>query len=161
MKIKNYILLFVFMMGLGCNDGFLDKIPDDQLSDASFWSNSTDVEKYTNGIYRCLIAPVDDVILTDSYTDNAIPVHIHDPQGAISSGSATSTNKFMANAWKQCYQGIRRCDVFFQNIDKVPMDAELKDRMIGEVEFLRAFFYATLLQRFGGVSILQAPLELN
>ena len=69
MKIKNYILLFVFMMGLGCNDGFLDKIPDDQLSDASFWSNSTDVEKYTNGIYRCLIAPVDDVILTDSYTD--------------------------------------------------------------------------------------------
>ena len=161
MKIKNYILLFVFMMGLGCNDGFLDKIPDDQLSDASFWSNSTDVEKYTNGIYRCLIAPVDDVILTDSYTDNAIPVHIHDPQGAISSGSATTTNKFMANAWKQCYQGIRRCDVFFQNIDKVPMDAELKDRMIGEVEFLRAFFYATLLQRFGGVSILQAPLELN
>lgn len=161
MKIKSYILLLVCLIGFGCNDSFLDKIPDDQLSDASFWSNATDVEKYTNGIYRCLIAPVDDVVLTDSYTDNAVPVHIHDPQGAISSGTATSTNKFMANAWKQCYQGIRRCDVFFQNIEKVPMSAELKKRMTGEVEFLRAFFYATLLQRFGGVSILKAPLELN
>lgn len=161
MKIKSCILLIIFSIGFGCNDSFLDKIPDDQLSDASFWSNVSDVEKYTNGIYRCLIAPVDDVILTDSYTDNAVPVHIHDPQGAISSGTATSTNKFMANAWKQCYQGIRRCDVFFQNIEKVPMSAELKNRMTGEVEFLRAFFYATLLQRFGGVSILKAPLELN
>lgn len=161
MKIKSYILLLVVLMGVGCNDSFLDKIPDDQLSDASFWSTTTDVEKYTNGIYRCLLAPVDDVVLTDSYTDNAVPVHIHDPQGALSSGTATSTNKFVKNAWTQCYQGIRRCDVFFQNIERVPMSAELKERMTGEVAFLRAFFYATLLQRFGGVSVLKAPLELN
>lgn len=162
MKPKNILLfLLIAAVGLSCNDGFLDKSPNDMLSDVTYWTNEADAVKYTTGIYRYLIAPVDDVMLTDSYTDNAVPVHIHDPQGAISSGSATSTNRFMRIAWEQAYQGIRRCDVFFQNIDKVEMDATLKNRLIGEVEFLRAFFYATLVQRFGGVTILEKPLELN
>lgn len=161
MKIKNIIITLIGFIGLSCNDGFLDKYPNDMLSDATFWTNSSDAVKYTTGIYRYLIAPVDDVMLTDSYTDNAVPVHIHDPQGAISSGSATSTNRFMRIAWEQAYQGIRRCEVFFENIDKVEMDIALKERLTGEVEYLRAFFYATLVQRFGGVSILNGPLGLN
>lgn len=161
MKIRNLIYILLVSIGFSCNDGFLDKSPNDKLSDVSFWSNASDAVKYTTGVYRYLIAPVDDVMLTDSYTDNAVPVHIHDPQGAISSGSATSTNRFMRIAWEQAYQGIRRCEVFFENIDRVEMDAALKERLTGEVEFLRAFFYATLVQRFGGVSILQGALELN
>lgn len=161
MKIKNIIITLIGLIGLSCNDGFLDKYPNDMLSDATYWTNASDAVKYTTGIYRYLIAPVDDVMLTDSYTDNAVPVHIHDPQGAISSGSATSTNRFMRIAWEEAYKGIRRCEVFFENIDRVEMDTELKQRLIGEVEFLRAFFYATLVQRFGGVSILDGPLGLN
>ncbi len=161
MKIKNILTFLILFAGFGCNDGFLDKSPNDMLSDVTFWTNEADAVKYTTGIYRYLIAPVDDVMLTDSYTDNAVPVHIHDPQGAISSGSATSTNRFMRIAWEQAYQGIRRCNVFFENIGRVEMDEALKTRLTGEVEFLRAFFYATLVQRFGGVSILEAPLGLN
>jgi len=161
MKIKNILIALIGLIGFSCNDSFLDKYPNDMLSDATFWTNSSDAVKYTTSIYRYLIAPVDDVMLIDSYTDNAVPVHIHDPQGAISSGSATSTNRFMRIAWEHAYQGIRRCEVFFQNIDNVEMDSATKSRLIGEVEYLRAFFYATLVQRFGGVSILQGPLELN
>ena len=161
MKLKNILILLNTFILFSCNDGFLDKSPNDMLSDVTFWTTESDAVKYTTGVYRYLIAPVDDVMLTDSYTDNAVPVHIHDPQGDISSGSATSTNRFMRIAWEQAYQGIRRCDIFFQNIDKVTMDASLKTRLTGEVEFLRAFFYATLVQRFGGISILEHPLELN
>lgn len=161
MKLKNILIVLIALTGFSCNDGFLDKSPNDMLSDATFWTTESDAVKYTTGVYRYLIAPVDDVMMLDCYTDNAVPVHIHDPQGAISSGSATSTNRFMRIAWEQAYQGIRRCEVFFQNIEKVDMDALLKQRLTGEVEFLRAFFYATLVQRFGGVSILDGPLELN
>lgn len=161
MKTTKYIIALFTLGCISCNDGFLDKYPMDQSTDESYWATSADAIKYTNGIYHYLLAPVDDVVLTDSYTDNAVPVHLHDPQGDISGGTTTSTNRFVANAWTQCYQLIRRCDVFFQNIDKVKMDKDLKNRLIGEVEFLRAFSYTNLVFRFGGVPILKAPLELN
>ena len=34
-----------------CNDSFLDRNPKDQLSDASFWKNAEDAQKFATGIY--------------------------------------------------------------------------------------------------------------
>lgn len=162
MKTTKYVAILVCMLGLtNCNDGFLDKIPMDEMTDASFWANESDAVQYTTGLYHYLMPPVDDVVLTDSYTDNAVPVHLHDPQGDISGGTLTSTNGFVANAWWYCYESIRRCNIFFQNIENCPMDAELKERLIGETQFLRAYAYADLVRRWGGVPLLTTPLELN
>ena len=56
-----------------CNDSFLDRNPKDQLSDASFWKNAEDAQKFATGIYLYLIEPENHTIMTDCYTDNAIP----------------------------------------------------------------------------------------
>ena len=162
MKTKQYVAALVCMLGLtNCNDGFLDKAPTYQTTDVSFWTNASDAEEYTVGLYHYLMPPVDDVVLTDSYTDNAVSVHLHDPQGDISAGTLTSTNGFVANAWWYCYESIRRCNVFFENIDRCTMDDELKQRLIGETQFLRAYAYADLVRRFGGVPLVITVLGLN
>lgn len=144
-----------------CNNAFLDEAPRNQLSDVSFWKTEDDVYKYTVGLYRYTLAPENHAIMTDCYTDNAVPVHVTADQGEISSGTATSANSHFQQVWKQAFQGIRRCNVCLENIDKVEMDELAKDVYKGEVYFLRGFFYATLLKLYGGVPILETTLSLS
>lgn len=85
MKLKYYFIGLTFCCGLGlssCNDSFLDRIPKDQLSDDSFWKNSEDATKFVTGIYLWLPEPENHTIMTDCYTDNAIPVHVGAEQGS-------------------------------------------------------------------------------
>lgn len=144
-----------------CNNSFLDEAPKNELSDVSFWKTEDDVYKYTVGLYRYTLAPENHIIMTDCYTDNAVPVHVTAAQGELSSGTATSTNAYFQQVWKQAFQGIRRCNVFFENIDNVAIDQDTKDLYKGEVYFLRGFFYATLLRLYGGVPILETTLSLS
>lgn len=161
MKIKNYILFIVLCLCSSCNDGFLDVMPRDKLSDESYWKDGDDATKYVNSIYRNLIIPDNYVIMTDTYTDNAIPIHVFAAQGQISSGTSTASTGHFKEVWQLAYQGIRRCNVFFENIEGIEMSVELKSQLTGEVEFLRAFFYTTLTRLYGGVPLVLTPLELN
>jgi hypothetical protein len=54
------------------------------------------------------------------------------------------------------YRGINRANVFFKNIEKVPMDETKKKQLIGEVSFLRGMYYFLLAANYGDV-----PLRLT
>ena len=99
--------------------------------------------------------------MTDCYTDNAVPVHVTAAQGELSSGTATSTNSYFQQVWKQAFQGIRRCNIGLENIDKVNMDKKKQNVFRGEIYFLRGFFYATLLKLYGGVPLLKTTLSFS
>lgn len=159
--IKLFMSLVAAFLLCGCNDGFLDRTPSDQLSDGSFWKLEDDAVQYTTACYRYLIDPSAHLMMTDCFTDNAVPVSLYDAQGVLSAGTATSTCYEFNQIWSDAYAGIRRCNIFFQNINMVEMDEERKNVLVGEMEFLRAFHYATLLKYFGGVPILTKPLSLN
>ncbi|MEG1564787.1 MAG: RagB/SusD family nutrient uptake outer membrane protein [Bacteroides sp.] len=161
MKLKYSLLSLVLLMGTSCNDSFLDRAPKDEQSDVSFWRDAEDAVKYTTGTYRYLIAPENHIIMTDCYTDNAVPVHVGAEQGQLSSGTATASNPHFKQVWQTAYDGIRRCDIYFANIGQVTMDDKKKEVLTGEITYLRAFFYATLVKYFGGVPILTQALELN
>lgn len=162
MKLKYLSLTLILSLFLmSCNDDFLERIPQDQLSDESFWKIEDDAVKYTTSIYRYFPEPANFIIMTDGYTDNAIPVHVFADQGNISSGTATASTGHFKQLWQQLYRGIRRCNIFLDNIDGVEMNKDKKQVLIGEVEFLRAYFHATLLKYYGGVPILTHALELN
>mgnify|MGYP003257273247 CR=1 FL=1 len=116
MRLKYNFIGLILACGLGlssCNDSFLDRNPKDQLSDASFWKNAEDAQKFATGIYLYLIEPENHTIMTDCYTDNAIPVHVTAEQGQLSAGTATSSNPHFLQLWKNAYQCIRRCLVFY------------------------------------------------
>lgn len=118
MRLKYNFIGLILACGLGlssCNDSFLDRNPKDQLSDASFWKNAEDAQKFATGIYLYLIEPENHTIMTDCYTDNAIPVHVTAEQGQLSAGTATSSNPHFLQLWKNAYQCIRRC-WYFTNI---------------------------------------------
>lgn len=160
MKVK-YIFILLTGLLVSCNNSFLDEAPRDKLSDVSFWKSKDDVEKYTTSLYRYTLEPGNFCIMLDTYTDNAVPVHVSNAQGEISAGTATSSNTHFQQVWQTTYQGIRRCNVCLQNIDQVAMDEAERDVYKGEVYFLRGYFYATLLRLYGGVPLMEVPLDLT
>lgn len=161
MKLKHLLLSLILLLGTGCNDSFLDRIPQDQLSDESFWKIEDDAVKYSTSIYRFLPEPGNYTVMLDCYTDNAIPVHVFTNQGDLSSGATTASTGHFKEVWQTLYRGIRRCNIFLNNIKNVEMKEENRKILIGEVEFLRAYFHASLLKYYGGVPILTRALELN
>lgn len=66
-----------------------------------------------------------------------------------------SNNEFLLDYYRAQYQGIARCNLALQEIPNVDVDAimdqRLKDRLIGEAKFLRAYYYFRLVRVFGGV----------
>lgn len=162
MKLKYYVLGLVSACAFtSCNDSFLDRAPKDKLSDTSYWQSKDDAEKFANGIYRYLVQPENHTIMTDCYTANAIPVHVTAEQGQLSAGSAVSTNPHFSQLWQEAYYGIRRCLIFQERIGDVPMDETAKATIKAEVQYLEAFFYATLLKYMGGVPILDHAMALS
>ena len=138
MKLKYYLVSLVLLAGTSCNDGFLDRAPKDQLSDVSFWKDAQDATQYTTGTYRYLIAPENHIIMTDCYTDNAVPVHVGAEQGQLSAGTATASNPHFKQVWQRAYDGICRCEVYMANIEQVEMDEE-------NHPYGRDYFFASLL----------------
>lgn len=65
-----------------------------------FLENAEDAQKFATGIYLYLIEPENHTIMTDCYTDNAIPVHVTAEQGQLSAGTATSSNPHFLQLWK-------------------------------------------------------------
>ncbi len=67
----------------------------------------------------------------------------------------TPSNQILLDFYRAQYQGIARCNLALQNIPNMATDtaftALLKNRLIGEVHFLRGYYYFRLLRVFGGV----------
>lgn len=69
--------------------------------------------------------------------------------------------------WKRLYIAVRSCNLFFENLDKIPDDGVSinglteKTMMTGEVHFLRAYFYQDLMRLYGGVPIITKAYKLT
>ena len=51
------------------------------------------------------------------------------------------------------YQGINQCNFGILNISASSIDANLRTRLVGELRFLRGFFYMDLAKNYGGVPL--------
>jgi starch-binding outer membrane protein, SusD/RagB family len=72
-------------------------------------------------------------------------------------GSATNTISY--NRWREFYIGIFRANLVIVNVPGIDMDTKLRDRIVAEAKFLRAYFYFQLVKTFGGVPLITHPLS--
>ena len=75
----------------------------------------------------------------------------------IENWRTTNQNTLLLNFYRAQFQGIGRCNLALEYISKmeVGIDAEftqsMKNRLLGEVHYLRAYYYFRLLRVFAGV----------
>ena len=157
-----------------CNSGFLDKKPLDKLSEEAVFNSDALAEAFMNAIYT---------VLPDPFTEGNIGCitdegffryggtstrYIADGRLDASSiidqnegGPAHPTRTTYLNIWNRAYEYIYRLNYFIRYVDEkgsAMSDAGTK-RLLGEAYFLRAWAYTNLIERYGGVVLVDKPFD--
>ena len=161
---------------VACNDGFLDKKPLDKLSEDAVFNSDALAESYVNALYTVLPDPYQEgnvgCITDEGYfryggtSTRYIASGYMDPDNVMyikEGGQAHNTRTTILNIWNRTYEWIYRMNYFLEYVDEKgsAMSDAAKDRLTGEVYFLRAWSYFLLIQRYSGVPIIKKPHKLS
>jgi starch-binding outer membrane protein, SusD/RagB family len=164
MTMKNVMRVLItasLLIGSGCSD-FLSEELKGTYSNPTFYKTEAHALLAVNGIYN---------VVAFVHTDNALWVFGDvASDDAVKGGSAgdqsdiqfldefnySRNNGFLEKIWIHYYEGITRANYLLYYGSSIEMDADLKNRILGEAKFLRAYFYFNLVNIFGEI-----PLKLN
>lgn len=160
---KKIIYILVAILALNSCD-VLDMKPLDKVSDADVWEDSALIELYVNASYNSIYHEFGQDMLSDA-SDETYCIHNWGNMWVVQKGEMTSDNvtgiSVKVNYWSKAYGNIRTINVFFDRIDDAPVETDLKNRMKGEMKFIRAWIYANLIWRYGDVPLITDLFELN
>lgn len=75
---------------------------------------------------------------------------------------AISNNGMVLDYYRAQFQGIARANLALEQIPAMELDETLteglRDRLVAEASFLRAYYYFRLVRLFGGVPLVKAPI---
>ncbi|HTN06172.1 RagB/SusD family nutrient uptake outer membrane protein [Agriterribacter sp.] len=147
-----YIILIIFLTFAGCK---VDRLPETELSDPSFWKSESDLKSATNYLYTFLpTLPV----ASDIWSDDAFGAVANNISDGTRSAPSSSTDYSLP------YKLIRAANVIIEKAPRILQSGVSEDRIniyIGEARFFRAWAYFQLVQKYGGVPLILKPLLEN
>jgi hypothetical protein len=166
-------LLFSFVF-FACTKDPLNLTPSNTLSDATVFGDTATAYLFLNDIYNQvnpgpwsstftnLPTEISNDPLED-FTDNAT----YGPaSGTLSSTvfdndsyGASATAQLFGPQWTNMYAYIRKCNLFMQKVTATNFSDGSKKSMIAQARFLRAYFYKSLVDLYGGVPIITRVLD--
>lgn len=168
---KNKILICCYILCVimtSCKKDVLDKTPLDSYTDQSVWNDLSLAEAFTNNLYNVLPNAEHNWDNTTNRTwalssacDEAFNKFDDYNASVMNSGSLTPDNLGVFDIWGSTYSIIQNCNIFLSKIDNVPGDPARRDRLKGEVTYLRAYAYFKLVRDYGGVPLITKPFDLN
>ena len=164
---KKYVNIFSLIIAIAgfyaCNDAFMDKFPETEITAEGFFKTPTDLETYVNGLYnRSLIHPRN-VYWCEKYSDNI--AHLKNPSdedGANYSMLKGNYSKNNAIGWsQQDWSILRSVNVLLANAGNATGNAEDIRHWIGIGRYFRAMFYIEYLSKYSNVPWYNTPLSSN
>lgn len=158
--LKYSAVAVVFLASLsGCQD--LDLAPTDKFTEANYWTSAEKASMVLNTAYGQLTSS-GRYFSNESLSDNMYEGRGNSSEKMISSGQADASNSRFSEEWKNSYAGIKTCNVFLENVDKVPnMNETLRTRMKAEARFIRAWLYLQLTTWYGDVPLFEKDITLE
>lgn len=170
-KISFIIALLSTIVLASCKQEFLNTDPSTEFSENAVWSDPALVETFVNQVYFRLDEPLTDgrfkanIVDEAHYRGNANSLNFN--RGIQSPDGLLGWNVSRYRSWADLYKSIRFCNLYFSKVDEIPFGDNLtdgktlKDRMTGEMHFLRAYNYFNLISTYGGVPIITDPYVLT
>jgi hypothetical protein len=152
-------LLIIVLLSTACSK-FVDYNPheDFQITSDDYLKTADDYSKMVIGVYSPLQWIYANNVIGDIASDNSVSggENATDVIGfqQIDDYTTTTTNSYLTEAWKSCYEGINRANYLHEN--KTKLDFVGKEALYGEVYFLRAYYYFELVRMFGDVPLFTA-----
>ncbi|MDR0395377.1 MAG: RagB/SusD family nutrient uptake outer membrane protein [Tannerella sp.] len=159
---KILIYIFIITAGSSLNGCYsLDTYPGDNLGEGLFWKTEDHVKQALMGVYQLMRNnnAYGMQFAFDHYADIA---YVYDLGQAIAYGTYTDRTGEVQGKWQTMYEGIQRANSFIGQIPKLAfLSDDAKAEYIAEARFLRALYYFTLLDLFGGVPYYDETVNVN
>ncbi len=154
-----------FAVLMSCNKDFLETKPLDKISAEATWSDGALSEAFVFNVYSFLNYGGFEEESMASITDEAMFTHSGRGINVITEGTLNETsigNNRITPQWDEMFLAIRQANIAIKELpDATFDDAELKERLLGEAHFLRAYYHHQLVRFYGGVPIIDRPYELD
>jgi len=164
------ILLATLTISISSCKKYLDIEPQDRVTEDAVWNNASTADLFLNDIYGYLPPYRTTGWWSESWTDNCMNVQTWQGQAEIvRSGSLSPSNTLFSIKrydavndwmWNENFSYIRKCNVFIEKVrQSEAFTNEYKTGRVAEAKFLRAWFYMTTFKYFGGLPIIDEPLD--
>jgi starch-binding outer membrane protein, SusD/RagB family len=173
-KVIYFSFLTVMLLGFsGCSD-FLDLEPQGSENSANYFDTQENGVRSIVGIYDMLqleegagpdgqwMNHHNDFIIGDIRSDDAEKgsndgdfVTMWD----MLNFTLTPQIPFASDYWIHGYWGVSRANYALDNLPKVTWTPAVRDRLIGEASFMRAYFYWYLVRIYGGVPLFTTSVQ--
>lgn len=155
--------LLIILLTVGCSD-LLEKDPIGELSESSAFVTESDAQQALISTYHIMLTfpSLYRYGIFDIASDDARKGGEGASDGAwmreFSHYTLNSENAIAGWVWERSFRGINRANRVLVNVPGIAgMDQSVKDRIIAEAKFLRAFYYINLVTLYGDVPLITDP----
>ncbi|WP_343319014.1 RagB/SusD family nutrient uptake outer membrane protein [Sphingobacterium multivorum] len=174
MKLYKILILGVLIFSVVSCKKYLDVIPDNIATIDNAFSLRNQAEKYLFTCYSFLpkLGDMENPAFLGSgefITPNPgiSPLDANQKLIDLAYGQQNKVSPIY-NAWdgengpRSYYQGIRHCNIFLENIGRVPDIKESeRNKWIAEVKFLKAYYHFSLLRMYGPIPVIKENLPIS
>lgn len=151
-----------------CGDDYLTEVPYSFVSPANLFTTTDGALAALSGAYAAFQADVEELGIDDTeyygrhywmlveYPTEVMTVRL----GATNERTMPDiyrvdpAHNYIIGVWQSAYHAVNRANSVIDNVPGVPgMDPALRDRVVAEAKFLRAYHYFNLVRLFGDVPL--------
>lgn len=155
MKSKKLLIILNILSILcfcSCNDDFMDRVPETEITDIKFFNTVNDLETYTNSFYGYL-----NYSYTDVATDNVVYIE-DDYFYSLLRGEISYRN---AECKWEGWDKIRNVNYMLVNASRVQGKENEINHHIGIARLFRAYLYYDLVKKYSDVPWFNKPLTTS
>ncbi|MDB5061585.1 MAG: hypothetical protein JWP67_1428 [Mucilaginibacter sp.] len=161
------LLLTLTITFSGCKK-YLDEKNYSDFDKSNYFKNASQARTFVNGIYTSLYffqngdAYGESPFITiELFAGHATSLGQSVNNGNVINQRTDAVNPGFETVWRGSYNAIAQANLALVEIPTITMPDDEKKALLGEVYFLRAFFYYHLVRLYGDVPLITAPVELN
>ncbi len=156
----------LLLAATNCQKDFLDRKPPGELTFEEFFKTEEHAILATNAVYHqyretemCALPYLacTDIISDDA--DKGSTVNDQPLMSDIDNFTLDATNPFVIPVYRGHYRAIARANLAIENIPLIDMNTQLRDRLLGECKFLRAYSYFLMVNWFGDLVLVTKTLQ--
>jgi len=153
------------LLPISCTKDFLDEELKGEFSSQTFYQNDKQALQALTGVYNAIaFTSFNNAIWVfgDVASDDAVKGGNPGDQAEITyidEFTVDRNNGIINNYWTFLYEGVSRANNVINKVPGVKMDETLKQRIIGEAKFIRAYNYFLLVNIFGKVPLKLLPQD--
>jgi hypothetical protein len=166
--IRAILLILVVIFSSSCSD-FLDKAPEEDLTIEDAFKQRQYAERFLFSAYAGLPLELyfSDMGDANPFVLGSDELNMPYPEkyGKLINRGSWNPHNAHGQIWINMYEGIRKTNIFLENIDLTPLSNEFtqsdKERWVAEATLLRAYYHFRTLKIYGPIPIVDHKVELD